>query len=77
MRELAAKAQIANAAFLTAVQEDLLRLGAVHVNEVLEEDWQKLPSWIKLHVFEQRRFLATLLAGLGGSLLMVRVNSPI
>ena len=60
MRELAAKAQISNEPFLLAAQEELLRLGAVHVNEVTAREWQALQSWAKLLLFEQRRFLAAL-----------------
>ena len=60
LRELAAKAQVANEAFLRAVQEELLRLGAVHVNGVSQREWQALRGWGQLKVFEQRRFLAAL-----------------
>lgn len=60
LRELAAKAQVANEAFLRAAQEELLRLGAVHVNEVSQREWQALRGWGQLQVFEQRRFLAAL-----------------
>ena len=57
MRKLEANAQISNESFLMAAQEELLRLGAVNVNEVAEREWQALQSWGKLLLFEQRGFL--------------------
>ena len=59
MATLAAKAGLPPGA-KTALEAELLSLGAVHVQELTPEDWTGLVSWAHLRPFEQRRLLASL-----------------
>jgi hypothetical protein len=43
-----------------ALEAEILDLGAVHINELMVEDWQNLAAWSKLGPFEQRRVLGVL-----------------
>ena len=43
-----------------ALEAEILDLGAVHINELTTEDWQKLAAWSKLGPFERRRVLGIL-----------------
>ena len=40
-------------------------LGAAHVDEVTQEDWESLPSWAALRPLQQRRLLGSRSAGSG------------
>ena len=42
------------------IQSEVSDLGAVHVRELRQEDWQKLPPWKNLREMERRRLLAEL-----------------
>ena len=50
-----AKVPVAKAAALAA---ELVMLGAVHVQELTQDDWKGLTAWAGLLPLEQRRLLA-------------------
>ena len=56
LAEVAAKALLPPTA-VSALQAELLELGAAHVTEVTEHDWPHLQSWALLKPCQQRRLL--------------------
>ena len=56
LSEVAAKALLSPAA-VSALQAELLELGAAHVTEVTEHDWPHLQPLALLKPFQQRRLL--------------------
>ena len=43
-----------------AMESEFVRAGAVHVQELVAEDWTRLDTWNSLLPFEQRRVMAAL-----------------
>lgn len=46
--------------FAKACRAEIAELGAVAVQELTREDWEGLPCWTTLRLFEQRRLLKSL-----------------
>ena len=42
------------------MESEFVRAGAVHVQELVAEDWIRLDTWNSLLPFEQRRVMAAL-----------------
>ena len=59
MSELVSRARLPLAK-ATALESEILALGAVQVQELAVEDWTALTAWANLLPFEQRRLLSSL-----------------